>query len=166
MTSLVELLSRLARCSSGSVLVEATIYMPIAISLMVGGVDFGMAFSAQATVEKSVRDAARFLASLPIPPISATRLGCSTWAIAKAKNLAVYGNLSGTGPALISGWQTGGGANNQVNVDCSNADKILVSAKAPYTTLMLGAVLPGVGTFTLSAQHEECTDGQPTDTCG
>ena len=47
-------------------MVETTIYMPIVISLMVGGVDFGMAFSAHATVGKSVRDAARYLGSLPI----------------------------------------------------------------------------------------------------
>src|SRR5262245_12448449 len=110
MTSFVEFLCRLARCSSGSAVVEATIYIPIVISLMIGGVDFGMAFYADATVGKSVRDAARYLASLPIPPTSAARVGCSTWAITKAQNLAVFGNLSGTGSPLITGWQANGGA--------------------------------------------------------
>jgi Flp pilus assembly protein TadG len=155
MTSLAEFLSRLVRCSSGSAMVETAIIIPIMISLMVGGVDFGMAFSADATVGKSVRGAARYLGSLP------TTAACSTWAIANAKNLAVFGKLRpGTGDsALISGWQTDGGTNNNVSVDCSTPSKIIVSAKAPYNTLMLGAVLPRIGTITLSAQHEEQSIG-------
>ena len=143
-------------------MVETAIIMPIVISLMVGGVDFGMAFSAHATVGKSVRDAARYLGSLP------TTAACSTWAIANAKNLAVYGKLNPVvsdpplttdDRPLISGWQTDGGTNNNVSVDCSNPSIIIVSAKAPYNTLMLGAVLPGIGTITLSAQHEEQSIG-------
>jgi Flp pilus assembly protein TadG len=155
MTPLVEFFFRLARCSSASALVETAIILPIMISLMVGGVDFGMAFSAHATVGKSVRDAARYLGSLP--PTAA----CSTWAIANAKNLAVFGKLS-PGPddsALISGWQTDGGTGNNVSVDCSTPSVVIVSAEAPYRTLMLGAVLPRIGTMTLSAQHEEQSIG-------
>ena len=155
MTSLIEFLSRLARCSSGSAMVETAITMPIMISLMVGGVDFGMAFSAHATIGKSVRDAARYLGGLP------TTAACSTWAIANAKNLAVFGKLNpGAGdPGLISGWQTDGGTGNNVSVDCSTPSIIIVSAKAPYRTLMLSAVLPRIGTITLSAQHEEQSIG-------
>jgi Flp pilus assembly protein TadG len=155
MTSLVEFLFRFARCSSGSALVETAIILPIMISLMVGGVDFGMAFSAHATVGKSVRDAARYLGSLP--PSAA----CSTWAIANAKNLAVFGKLSPSpdDSALISGWQTDGGTGNNVSVDCSTPSVVIVSAEAPYRTLMLGAVLPRIGTMTLSAQHEEQSIG-------
>jgi hypothetical protein len=155
MTSLVEFLSRLVRCSSGSALVEATITIPIIISLMVGGVDFGMAFSAHATVGKSVRNAARYLGGFP-PSVA-----CSNWAVANAKNLAVYGKVSyvaGDSP-LITGWQTDGGTDNNVSVDCSTPSVIVVSAKAPYNTLMLAAVLPGVGILTLSAQHEEQSIG-------
>jgi Flp pilus assembly protein TadG len=155
MTSLVEFLPRLARCSSGSAMVETTVILPIIISLMVGGVDFGMAFSAHATVGKSVRAAARYLGSLP------RMAACSTWAIANAKNLAVFGKLNpGAGDsALISGWQTEGGTDNNVSVDCSTPSIIIMSAKAPYNTLMLGALLPGIGTITLSAQHEEQSIG-------
>lgn len=155
MISLVEFLSRLARCSSGSALVEATITIPIIISLMVGGVDFGMAFSAHATMGKSVRDAARYLGSLP-PSVA-----CSNWAIANAKNLAVYGKVryvAGDSP-LITGWQTDGGTKNNVSVDCSTPSVIVVSATVPYNTLMLAAVLPAIGTLTLSTQHEEQSIG-------
>jgi Flp pilus assembly protein TadG len=152
MTSLFGLLSKLARCASGSAIVEATIVIPIAISLMAGGVDFGMAFYADATIGKSVRDAARYLGSLP-PNVT-----CSAWAVSKAQNLAIYGNVAGDGSELISGWTRNGGADNHVTVtvdDCSNPSTVTVSARAPYTTLMLGAILPSVGTLTLSAQHVE-----------
>jgi Flp pilus assembly protein TadG len=153
MTSLAAFLSRLVRCSSGSALVEATIVIPIVISLMVGGVDFGLAFYANATVGKSVRDAARYLGSLP------SGATCNSWAIMNAKNLAVYGKLTPVlgDPALISGWLPNGGANNNVTVNCSST--IVVSARAPYTTLMLGAVLPSIGTLILSAKHEEQSVG-------
>ena len=159
MTSLSEFLSRLVRCSAGSALVEATIYVPIAISLMAGGVDFGMAFSAHATVGKSVRDAGRFLGSFPSRP---TPVACSDWAITKAKNLAIYGKLS---PAagdlpLISGWQTSDVTVSFNPADCSTEDyKITVSATAQYSTLALGAVLPGIGTLPLRAQHVESAGG-------
>ena len=42
-----------------------TLVVPLAVALMVGAVDFGMGFSAQATLGKSVRDAARYVAGLP-----------------------------------------------------------------------------------------------------
>ena len=132
---------------------EATIYMPIAISLMVGGVDFGMALSVHATVGKSVRDAGRYLGSLPTWP---TPVACTLWAQTRAQHLAVYGTLDtvpGETP-LIPGWRTTDVTISFQPADCSNPNYIItVSATARYTTLMLGAVLPGVGTFTLSAQH-------------
>ena len=52
MRSLFKLLARVARCTSGSALVEMTIVVPVAISLMAGGVDFGMAFATLATGSK------------------------------------------------------------------------------------------------------------------
>ena len=61
MRTLFKFLLQLARSSSGSALVEMTIIVPVAISLMAGGVDFGWALSTQATGSKSVRDAARYL---------------------------------------------------------------------------------------------------------
>ena len=163
MTSLGEFLSRLVRCSSGSAMVEATLYMPIAISLMVGGVDFGMAFSAHATVGKSVRDAARFLGSLPTTPTAVACIGGPTgWAATKAKHLAVYGTLdvvAGETP-LIPGWSTTNVTVAFNPTDCSSPDfRITVSATATYSPLILGAV-PGIGTtFTLSTQHVQESAG-------
>jgi Flp pilus assembly protein TadG len=144
MRSLFKFLLQLARCSSGSALVEMTVVVPIAISLMVGGVDFGLALSTQATASKSVRDAARYLGSL--------RASDCAGAIASAQNLAVYGNLAGTGNPLVPNWNALGGTNNHVNVTCGST--VIVSANIPYTSIIRTAFLPN-GTYTLRTQHEE-----------
>ena len=56
-----DLLRRLAGCTSGAATLEAAIVLPVAISLMVGGVEFGNLFLTYGTAAKSVRDAARYL---------------------------------------------------------------------------------------------------------
>jgi len=145
MRSPVKFLLRLARCSSGNALVEMTIIVPVAISLMAGGVDFGLALTTQATASKSVRDAARYLGSL--------RASECNDQISNAQNIAVYGNLSGTGTALVPNWDANGGANNNVNITCGST--IVVSAKIPYDSIILVSFLPISGTLTLSTQHEE-----------
>lgn len=142
MNSLLKLLLQLTRCTSGTALVEMTIILPVAISLMAGGVDFALALSTQTTADKSVRDAARYLGSL-----SATT-GCPSWAIANAKNLAVTGQLSG-GTAIISGWQT-----TQVSATCVGG-VVTVAATVTYQSIILATFLPIAGTYTLSTQHEE-----------
>jgi Flp pilus assembly protein TadG len=161
MKSLIKFSLRLAHCSSGSVLVESAITIPLAISLMVGGVDFGLALYTQAIGSKSVRNAARYLGSLPIKP---TGLACDSWAQRNAKNLAVYGNQAGVGSPLVPNWQVNGGANNNVAItlspsDCSTPPLITVTANFPYNTLMLAQFIPLGATVTLSARHEEQSVG-------
>jgi hypothetical protein len=156
MRSLVKFLIQVARCSSGSALVESTLVMPIAISLLFGGLDFGMGFTTWATGQKSVRDAARYLGNLPGAVVGpgATWSGCPSWAVTNAKNLAVYGNTAGSGSALVTGWQVSGGSNNNVSVDCSTQN-IVVSAKFPYSPLLVAPFVRLASTITLSAQHTE-----------
>jgi len=165
MRSLVNLLLRLARCSSGSAWIEAFFTVPLAILLMVGVVDFGMAFQTWGTGNKSVRDAARYLGSLTPPGPAGSGTACTDAAISNAKNLAVYGNISGSGSPLVPGWQVNGGSNNQVNVDCSTPGVIVVTASFPYNTLMPSVTLAPFGrvllpgTITLSARHKELIVG-------
>ena len=66
MKSPIKFMLRLAGDSTGSALVEMTIVVPVAISMMAGVVDFGMAFATQATGGKSLRDAGRYLSTLPL----------------------------------------------------------------------------------------------------
>jgi len=165
MRSLIKPLLQLARCSSGSALVESAFAMPIAIFLMVGIVDFGMAFTTWATGSKSVRDAARYLGSLPpavmkdpTDPTGATWLtDCPSWAKTNAENLAVKGNIAGSGSALVPNWQVSGGANNNITVDCSTLPSIIVAAKFPFSPVM--PFVSFTFTVTLSAQHTERSVG-------
>ena len=45
------------RCSSGNSILEAAIVLPLAVALMVGIVDFGLAFRVKAIAEKSMQNA-------------------------------------------------------------------------------------------------------------
>jgi hypothetical protein len=168
MRSLFKLLLRLARCSSGSALVEMTIIVPVAISLMAGGVDFGMALSTQATGSKSVRDAARYLASVPASAV------CG-WGLTNAQNLAVYGKLNPTlnnadpsqnDAPLITGW-TIGTVTRPLPAGCTNPFTVIqLQATFPYNSIFLSPTLctylnfTCTNPFTLSAQHEEPWIGQ------
>src|SRR5829696_5308912 len=50
------------RCTSGAAVLEAAVVLPLAIALMVGGVEFGRAIFNYHTVDKSLRNATRYLA--------------------------------------------------------------------------------------------------------
>jgi len=156
MRSLAKFFLRFGRCSSGSVWVEAALIVPVTMSLMLGVVDFGWAFQTWASGNKSVRDAARYLGSLPLSVMTS---GCPTWAVTNAKNLAVHGNIAGSGPPLVPGWQVSGGSNNNVSVDCSGLPAIAVTARFPYNPLFLASFMPLASTVTLSAQHTEQSVG-------
>src|SRR5262245_31701514 len=109
MRSLIKCLVQLARCTSGSALVESTLVVPVAISLMIGMVGFGEGFRTWATASKSVRDAARYLGNLSFLAVTDSGgnwVGCPAWAVTDAKNLAVYGNITGSGSPLVPNWQT------------------------------------------------------------
>jgi Flp pilus assembly protein TadG len=162
MTSLFNLLLRLARCTSGTAALEGALVMPVAIALMAGGVEFGRVYSAASTADKSMRDAARYLAHMPCDSGNST--GCSAsaaicgWGLTNAKNLAVYGKLTvGAGDhPLIMGWATSNVTLQQPR-DCStlpNPTIIQLKATVPFTAIMLSAV--GLSnTITLNVQHEE-----------
>lgn len=149
---------KMRRDTRGSALVEFTLILPLAMGLMAGGTDIGMAFLSDATVGKSVRNAARYLGTLA----PQQTVACSSWAIANAKNLAVYGKTNpGTNDKpLIANWQTDGGLSNQVTVDCAGYPSISVSGVAPYTSLILHTIVPTTAaTFSLSATHVEISIG-------
>jgi Flp pilus assembly protein TadG len=139
-----------------------TIIIPVAISLMAGGVDFGWWVSTQATGSKSVRDAARYLATLPTD----INVCSNSTAVANAQSLAVYGKLGGvdgTDTPLVPGWQMNGGTNNNVTVSCSvgygGAIVVIVAAKFPYNSIILTPLVPIASIYTLTAQHEEVQVG-------
>jgi Flp pilus assembly protein TadG len=97
---------------NGVALVEFALILPFLLLLSITAVEFGRAIWEYNTLTKSVRDAARYL-SIQTPG--------STAGIDKARNLMVFGNMSGTGRPLALGltlanvpaascctWQTAG----------------------------------------------------------
>jgi Flp pilus assembly protein TadG len=86
-------------CVAGTAALEAAIVLPVGISVVAGGIEFGHALSTYQTVVKSVRSATRYLARVPPAYI------CSgSWGFSRAQNLAVYGSLSGGTTPLVTGW--------------------------------------------------------------
>jgi Flp pilus assembly protein TadG len=149
---LVRQLSGFYRCTSGAALVEATLVVPIAIALMVGIVDCARAYMAIATAQKSLRDATRYLTILPANAV------CD-WGLTRAKNVAVYGNISGTGVPLVHGWVTGDISRTAPANCAASFNKITLSANVPFTALTWQVV--GLPTnLTFNVQHEERWIGQ------
>jgi Flp pilus assembly protein TadG len=126
-----DLLRRLAGCTSGAAMLEAAIVIPVAISLMVGGIEFGNLFLKYGTAAKSVRDAARYLARAPIANLCSEPGGLTI-----AKNLAIYGNASVTGVPLIPP----SSVITLPGTDCANPTYVTVQAEVPYTLLMFSGI--------------------------
>lgn len=132
-------------CTSGASLVEVTLVMPLAIALMVGGVEFGRALYAYHTADKAVKSAARYLARLPTAAVN------QSWALTKARNLVLTGTLDGSGGPLIRGWTDP----NTITLTAASPTNIIhLEARVPFNTPMLSAInLPDRITFTV--KHEE-----------
>lgn len=151
MISLFNLLLRLARCTSGTAALEGALVLPVAISLMAGGIEFGRIFVNYATADESMRSAARYLARVPQSAI------CG-WGLTNAKNLAVYGKLnpSASDAPLIAGWTTAT-VTLSSPADCAAlVDPVTIDLRAavPFTALMLSAV--GLSdSFTVNVAHQE-----------
>lgn len=137
-------------CTSGAALIEMVLVFPIVGLLLVGGFDLGIAFNTQATAQKSLRDAVRYLSEVPMDAIC-------TWGLTHARNIAVYGQEStGTTP-LIPGYKPSD-VQLVLPSSCSGlTDPVTIALEAtiPYPNFF---PLPNIGlpaTLTLTAGHEE-----------
>jgi Flp pilus assembly protein TadG len=83
----------LARSERGTQLVELAIVLPLLVVMLGAAAEFGRFFYTYQTLAKATRTGARYL-------MTESAAGTSD---AKAKNLVVYGNQSGTGTPVISG---------------------------------------------------------------
>jgi Flp pilus assembly protein TadG len=89
------------RNETGAVAVEVTVAIPFLVFLTAGIVEYGRMMYATQLMQAGVRDAARYLASLPGLPgaSSASRDAAET----RARRLAVTGSITG-GPTRVAGW--------------------------------------------------------------
>src|SRR4051794_21439070 len=88
---------RFARDSRGAAFAEAAIVLPALLLVMSVGVELGRFFYSYNTLAKATRVSARFLCSRELNSVN----------IAQARSLAVYGNVSASGPKVLPGLDTG-----------------------------------------------------------
>lgn len=138
-------LSRCGKKQSGLASVELAIVTPFLLVMLLVASEFSRAFYEYNTLTKSVRDAARFVAE---GAVNASTGNFELNNVAAAKNIAVYGNVAGTGTPVLKDFtpgqvtiaqqDTGGGATVQEHVQ--------VTASYPFQPL--SPTLSGMGFLT------------------
>lgn len=126
------------RRARGLAAVEFVIVAPFMLFLMLAGAELGRAFVHYQTLSYLVRHSARFVSENSINGTTGV-VSISALTIARARNLAVYGNIQGAGQPRLPLFQ---GAQVQI-VDAGN-DNIRVTATYPYQP-MIGPILPRFG---------------------
>ena len=96
------LLHRFIKNESGAVLVETIIVVPVLTILTFGILEFGNMMWQRQQLQVGVRDAARYWSRCK----GNTNFAGSSCTEARARNIAFYGNPSGTGPLRVPGWDT------------------------------------------------------------
>jgi Flp pilus assembly protein TadG len=110
----------------GVAALELTIALPLLLTLFLAIVELGRAFLQYSTLSHAVRDGARYIAELA--ENGSTGLVVLTAAdMAATRNLVVFGNTAGTGPALLPGLATGA-----VTVRNAGSNNVAVSATYAY----------------------------------
>lgn len=119
----------------GLAAVEFTITLPVLLILLMATAEIGRMLSQYDTLNKAVRDGARYLAANALQAGVMTVTGAEQTA---TQNLVVTGNVNGTGSALLPGLKTG-------NVTASGATSGYVTVSASYTYQPMLASLPLFG---------------------
>ena len=127
------------RRARGLAAVEFVIVVPFMLFLMLAGAELGRAFVQYQTLSYLVRHSARYVSENSISGTTGV-VSVSALTIARARNLAVYGNIQGTGHPRLPLYQ-----GSQVQVVDAGSDNIRVTATYPYQP-MIGPALPRFGT--------------------
>jgi Flp pilus assembly protein TadG len=127
-------------------MVEFVVTAPMLLLLLFGTVVFGEFLINYSTLNDGVRNAARYVAGAASNGTDGTLVTSGTWSTlaAQGKNLAVYGNVNGTGTPLLAGLTVGEITVTPVPADPKTVpsyNEITVSASYPYQSLF-GASMP------------------------
>jgi Flp pilus assembly protein TadG len=127
------------RCSQrGTAIVEFAIVLPLLLFLLLATAEVGRLLSEYDTLNKAVRDGARYLAANALAGTTGV-VGITPQVQTATINLVVTGNTAGTGSALLPGLAAG-------NVTVTGLANGYVSVAAAYTYVpMLGPTLPTFG---------------------
>jgi Flp pilus assembly protein TadG len=126
------------RYQRGTAAVEFAIALPVLLLMMLATAEIGRMLSQYNTLNKAVRDGARYLASNALAGTTGV-VSISAAVQSATVNLVATGNTAGTGSALLPSLTAG-------NVTVSNLGNGYVSVAATYTYApMMGATLPTFG---------------------
>lgn len=183
----MNMLIRLLRDDAAAAAAEMALVFPFMLALMFGAVDTGYYFLSEHVVQKSVRDAARYAARLPLVASDGTvNYDCSTdpgtigtSAQTQIQEVARFQDPDGTADsaeARLAGWTSddltqvslacitdtsNSYVDNGVYANFPNSGAvpvITVSATVPYNTLF-GTLGLGVATLNLNAQSQAAVTG-------
>ncbi|MGN6308095.1 MAG: TadE/TadG family type IV pilus assembly protein [Xanthobacteraceae bacterium] len=140
-------LGRLWRNDEGTALVEATLVVPVILTLAAGVYEFSWYFYKQQLVETGVRDAARYLARTA--PDSAPNPCSDTAKVTIAQNIATYGAAQTTdGAQRVATWNP-----SDVTLTCTaitnSSGSYLGAASIYIVTASTSFPDPSLGFFSL-----------------
>lgn len=125
------------RRARGLAAVEFVVTAPFILLLLFGGAELGRAFIHYATLSYAIRDSARFVSENSINGTTGVILITGT-TVTQAKNLAVFGNIVGSGNARLPNYFP-----SHVAVVNAGGDNIRVTATYPYQSML--SSLPKLG---------------------
>lgn len=155
--------------AEGAVVAEFAILAPLLVVLGLGAAEIGRAVQHHHTVEKSARDAARYLSRVP----ASCAGGIAAGYVTTARNLAWTGYATGTTP-LLPYWQNpnatvtvtvdcfandSGTILNRVNSSSNSIPLITVSINVPYQDIGFLGLL-GMAAISLRGAHSEVSIGE------
>lgn len=166
---LKSILDRFRGDDRGAILVEMTLITPLMITLSAGVFEFGNLIHQKLLIEAGLRDGARYGArcnSQMYTDYGFAAINCD----ANAENIALFGNIAGTGTVRVKGWSTTDVTIEIANAaDCKDAvdsgvtkyrsvtPKVCIvraTSSFSYTGTGLLAFL-GLSPITLNGAHEE-----------
>ncbi len=128
-----------ARCRQrGVAMVEFAISVPVLLLLLYVTVEVGRFLNQYSILSDSVRDASRYVAGAALQGTSGLIVQGPAWnaLVVQGQDLAVYGNLTGTGTPLLPGLSV---ADVTVTAD-TVGNNVTVSAAYPYQGIFGGSM--------------------------
>jgi Flp pilus assembly protein TadG len=127
------------RRQSGLAMVEFALSAPVLLLLMFGTFEFGHFLIQYSTLNDAVRNASRYVAGQGLYGTTQTLKTGGDWSslVTQGTNLAVFGNIAGTPPAVLPSLNAG-----DIIMTPDTANRyITVAAAYPYNSLF-GAAIP------------------------
>lgn len=126
------------RRQRGVATIEFVVCAPLLLMMMLAVAEIGRAFVHYVTLSNSVRHSAGYLARNALNGTTDVVVLTGT-TVNRARNLAVFGNILGTGTPKLPNYQV-----SQIQISDAGGDNVRVVATYPYQP-MLGPLLPDFG---------------------